>query len=88
MRWWDELRTPALKCARLGHNMRNVEVHVYLRPENRWRSVADEATETTPTCSRCGHKEETTVDRYRSLTGLTLPSHRMREFEKNGRLVQ
>jgi hypothetical protein len=92
-RWWAEFRDPSLKCARLGHNMIERRQGVLLDSDpdtpsfwsSRW--VALEATEVTPTCSRCGHKEPMRLEDKRYLTGLTLPSDRMKALRRDGRIL-
>jgi hypothetical protein len=89
MRWWDELRNPALKCERLGHVMRDREVEVFYWPGRGIMScVATEAVEITPTCVCCGHTEDMRVEIERHLTGLTMPSQQWRQLRREGRLAR
>jgi hypothetical protein len=92
-RWWAELRTPSLKCVRLGHRMteRRQSVILDTDPDEDWwwnsRWVATEATEVTPTCARCGHTESMRLEDKRHLTGLTLPSDQMKALRRDGRIL-
>lgn len=88
MRWWSELRRPALKCERLEHEMRTVERRVLLYPSTGYRGVADRAIEELERCSRCGHETEPTIMSRSALTGLTMPSDRWDVLQREGRLVR
>lgn len=87
-RWWNELRNPEAKCARVGHSMRDREVEVIYWPARGMRSlsVATKAVEITPTCARCGHAEPMRVEIERHLTSITLPSANMRLLRRVGRI--
>jgi hypothetical protein len=92
MRWWKELRKPALACERLGHVMRDRRVNVILDEEPGetyifHRYVAVEATEVTPTCARCGHAEEMRIEDLRRLTSFTTSSEQMKKLRRDGRIV-
>lgn len=93
-RWWDEFRSPQLKCERLGHRMveRRLDVILSRDPdEDAWwnsRWVAMEATEVTPTCARCGHAEATRLEDKRHLTSLSLPTDEFKALRRDGRIEQ
>lgn len=88
LRWLDELRDPAKKCARLGHKMRRWTVRVYLYPpEYRWSHVADTGEEAHARCRRCGHVEPVVTTRLGGLNGLSMSSEKWDRLRKDGRVA-
>ena len=53
MLWFDEMRRPALKCERVGHDLRRQWRTGYVEPENRWRCVVDRVRQERDFCLRC-----------------------------------
>jgi len=86
MRWWRELRDPALKCKRLGHKYREGSRRIR-RETHEFRSVCIDYEQRFKECSRCGHwqlLEERELDRY---TGVSMPSSWWDEMRENGFIV-
>jgi len=83
MRFWNELRNPALKCERVGHKhmMRSRTGMVW----SEGRYVADRVEQERDWCPRCGVAHEDWRDISRTgISSWSAPSDVMREFEKTG----
>lgn len=54
MRWWQEFRSPLLKCARLdAHKPVENTREFYAWPSTSWNGVADIVVEERTICKRC-----------------------------------
>lgn len=84
MRWLQELKTPALKCRRIGHKSQIQYRNGYVRPTLS-RRVCDEVTQERSVCRRCGliFSEWETV-RCDGLQGYSWPSEMANIFDKTG----
>lgn len=84
MRFWDELRNPALKCERLGHKNATRSRSGMVRSSGR-RYVADRVEQEREWCPRCGLAHNDWRDTSRTgISSWSAPSSIMREFEKTG----
>ncbi len=91
MRWWDELRNPALKCARLGHTEIEQTQRVMRQPgwAERYSAVAMKALEMRKICTRC---QAVTVGpeeiSARPISSWSRPASIAEQFERDGRWVE
>ncbi len=86
MRWWKELRDPALKCERVGHKYKDSTRRIR-REVHEHRIVCRDYEQQIRTCSRCGHRMilgEKEVDWY---TGVTMPQSMWDEIRSKGYVV-
>ena len=84
-RWWNELRNPARKCARVGHLYRLRYYKGLEKPLTReYRVVAYDVRGHISACGRCGVLIDRTVDYKSYLTGFTLPAHVADKLERDG----
>ena len=83
MRFFDELKTPAKKCKRVGHKRRIREYSGY-ETTTSWRSVADDVSGKISYCTRCDEQFERTVEKRRGIQGLTMPSSQHEKLRENG----
>jgi hypothetical protein len=83
MRFWKELRNPALKCERIGHKhaTRTRSGMVW----SKGHYVADRVEQECDWCPRCGiaHGEWRDLSRT-GISSWSAPSDVMREFERTG----
>ncbi len=85
-RWWAEVRNPALKCERLGHNIRRF-IQRGLKPGG-IMAVATEYKRITEECTRCKYVQSTEDVEKDSIQSLTLPGDRMDRLKEDGWLEQ
>lgn len=85
-RWFAEARNPALKCARIGHAMRDREYRAYIYPPaSRW-AVADRAWLKQSSCARCNYAEPEHEISRTGLDGLTMDAEKWDRLMRDGRL--
>jgi hypothetical protein len=85
-RWFKEFLRPSKKCARVGHRPYESRRTVWFYPpQHGWSAVADQATEVTTRCSRCGKHMGTELLNLRGIQGLTMPAAHMDELHEKGR---
>ena len=94
MRWWTELRNPALKCARTAHRMWQCRITGFARPGMKglsyhYRAVVVEFTALANMCRRCRDLDESSVqiEHEEGFTGLTMDSARHRQLHRKGVLI-
>lgn len=87
-RWFREFGNPALKCARVGHDLRDRTASAYLYPPARRLAVADRVTEVWQECARCNHATPIEISQRVSLDGLTLDTDRWDILRRDGRLAR
>ncbi len=85
-RWFSELGNPSLKCARVGHDMREREYREYRYPPKASWAVADRAWMKRASCKRCDHAEEPQEISRTALTGLTMSTEHWDQLKLQGRL--
>ena len=84
MRFWIELRNPALKCERVGHKTETQTRSGMVRSD-RYRFVADKVHQEREWCPRCGIAHTDWRDTSRTgISSWSAPSEIMREFERTG----
>jgi hypothetical protein len=52
-RWWNEFRKPALKCERVGHDVKQERRRYFSEPKNYRMHVADRCVDGREVCNRC-----------------------------------
>jgi hypothetical protein len=74
MRWWKELRTPRLKCERIGHKTHVAVRRGYRKSRDTFSCyVAESVTQHRICCKRCGETIRDWQDKnVTSLTGLRM----------------
>jgi len=84
MRFWNELRNPALKCARVGHKTATRSRSGMVSSKS-WSYVADRVEKEREWCPRCGQAHTDWRDVSRTgISSWSAPSDVMREFERTG----
>ena len=89
MRWWNEFRSPELKCERVGHNWQTRYLTGYAKPwaVNQWTNgVAFDVEVEVPVCKRCATKnmESLVVLELHPIHSLSLPSDWFKILNKTG----
>jgi len=86
MRFWRELRNPALKCVRIGHKPGIEFRRGYRRPQEHRYYVCDGVTEERDVCLRC--KVALTGDwrqtERQGFTGFSWPKDQADAFRRDG----
>lgn len=83
LRFWKELRNPALKCERVGHKHATRSRSGMVRSKSYY--VADRVEQERDWCPRCGVAHGPWSDISRTgISSWLAPSEVMREFERTG----
>lgn len=84
MRWFREMRQPALKCERLGHDVA-VETRTGWTSSESWSHVMDKVRQERRACRRCGAilGDWVTVDRD-GFHSVSWPTSMWDEYYANG----
>lgn len=85
MRFFKELRTPSLKCARVGHKDKTTRQKIMKRG---WHEVASTYKADITQCTRCRRREGPTNEEFiSSYSSVTLPSSDWDILRKDGYLI-
>ncbi len=83
MRWWREFCNPALKCERVGHDIKTRAYGGYETSKSTW-CVAYRVKGTIVYCPRCRFVATRTVDGKDAIHSLTLDQDRYDRLKDEG----
>lgn len=83
----QEFFNPKLKCERIGHELKTVNIEIRKR-SSEWREVVADYNATQNRCKRCGYVDEPLIkDKIDGYAGCNMASYLWKEMDSKGYII-